>query len=76
MVASLEALKAFDRAVAPMQNAEHLARRTELLETVGERVYFMLIQREAMKLSCIEKFFEDYEIPAEVQARLAPRPRK
>ena len=74
MVESLEALKTFDRAVlSPTHHNEQITRRSELLEYAAERVYFVVIQREAMKLLCSEEFFEDYEIPAEVRARLGPR---
>ena len=77
MVDSLEALKAFDRAVASSTlNKEQITRRSELLEDAGERVYFVVIQREAMKLSCFEEFFEDYEVPDEVRTRLGPRRQK
>ena len=77
MVDSLEALKAFDRAVASSTlDNEQITRRSELLEDAGERVYFVVIQREAMKLSCFEEFFEDYEVPDEVRTRLGPRRRK
>ena len=70
MVASLEALKAFDRAGGlPMDN-EQMLRRAELFEVAVERVHFVVIQREAMKMSGWEKFFEDYEIPAEVRAHM------
>jgi hypothetical protein len=77
MVDSLDALKVFDRAVASSTlNNEQISRRSELLEDAGERVYFLVIQREAMKLSCFEEFLEDYEIPDEVRTRLGPRRRK
>ena len=77
MVDSLEALKAFDRAVASSTlDNEQITRRSELLEDAGERVYFVVIQREAMKLSCFEEFFEDYEVPDEVRTRLGPRRQK
>lgn len=77
MVDALEAIKAFDRALAASTpDSDQIARRTELLEAAGERVHFMVIQREAMKLSCIEKFFEDYEIPDEVRTGLRPKQRK
>ena len=49
------------------------SRRSELLDNAAERVHFVLIQREAMKLSRSETFFEDYEVPDEVQARLGQR---
>jgi hypothetical protein len=77
MVDSLEALKAFDHAVASSTlDKEQITRRSELLEDAGERVYFVVIQREAMKLSCFEEFFEDYEVPDEVRTRLGPRRQK
>jgi hypothetical protein len=77
MVDSLEALKAFDRAVvsATRENGNS-TRRSELLEEAAERVHFVAIQREAMQLSGYEKFFVDYEVPDEVRTRLRPRQRK
>jgi len=73
MVDSLETLNAFDRA-SPARNNEQV--RSELLEDAAERVYFVIIQREAMKLSCSGQFFEDYGIPDEVRTRLGPRRRQ
>jgi hypothetical protein len=74
MVDALEALKAFDSA-APVatQRPEQIRRRVELLDNAVERVYFVVIQREAMKLSHYERFFEQYEVPDEVRSRLGPR---
>jgi len=75
MAASLEALRAVDRAVAlSAQDDEQVTRRSQLLDDAAERVHFVLIQRDAMKLSWSETFFEDYEIPVDVRARLG-RPR-
>jgi len=77
MVDSLEVLKAFDRAVASATPAnEQITRRSELLEDAAERVCFVVIQREAMNLSCFEEFFKDYEIPDEVRTRMGPKRRK
>jgi hypothetical protein len=77
MVVSLEALKAFDRAVATSTvGNESIIGRSALLEDARERVYFVLIQREAMRLSCLEDFFEDYGIPDDVRTRLGPKPQK
>src|SRR5262245_27825108 len=70
MVASLEALKAFELAGGSRTDNEHLSRRSELFEAAVELVHFVVIQREAMKISGWEKFFEDYEIPAEVRAQM------
>jgi hypothetical protein len=75
MVDSLEALKAFDVASSTLDN-EQITRRSEVLENAVERVYFVIIQREAMKLSCFEEFFQNYEIPNEVRTRLGPRRRQ
>jgi hypothetical protein len=70
MVDSLEALKAFDRTVPwPTLDNDQIKRRSDLLEAAGERVHFVIIQREAMELPCFEGFFESYEIPEEVRAR-------
>jgi hypothetical protein len=70
MVASLEALKAFDTVASSTPDNEQIARRSELLEDAAERAHFVLIQREAMKLSHDERFFEHYEVPAEVRTRM------
>jgi hypothetical protein len=77
MVASLEALTAFDREVASRSTDEkQLRRRCELFEDAVERVHCVVIQREAMKLSGYEEFFDNYGVPPEVRARLGvPRRR-
>jgi hypothetical protein len=76
MVDSLEALKAFDRAVASAtRDPGQIVRRSELLEDAVENVYFVVIQREAMKLSCSEAFFDTYEISSEIRTQLGPRRR-
>src|SRR5688572_24231259 len=77
MVDSLEALKAFDRAVASSRrDGEQSGRRVDLLDEAAERVHFVLIQREAMKLSWSDGFFEDYGVSAEVRERLGRRRRR
>ena len=77
MVDSLEALRDFDRAVASStRDKEQIRRRSELLEDAAERVHFVVIQREAMKLSGYDEFFEKYEIPNEVRRRLGSKRRK
>jgi hypothetical protein len=73
MVDSLEALREFDGSLASAKLDEQSARRSELLDHAAERVHFVLIQRDAMKLSWSETFFEHYEVPEEVKARLRPR---
>lgn len=77
MVDSLEALKAFDRTTVSQTLSIHqLARRSELIVDAAERVYFLLIQREAMNLPGYQDFFERYEVPDEVRTRLGPRRQK
>jgi hypothetical protein len=77
MVDSLEALKAFDSVVASSTGDKgQVTRRSELIEDAAERVYFVVIQREAMKFSYYEEFFEDYGVPDEVRTRLGTKRRK
>jgi len=76
MVASLEALRAFDRVAAPSVHGEQVTRRSQLLDDAAERVHLVLIQRDAMQLSKSETFFEDYGVPADVKARVGQPPRK
>ena len=76
MVDALEALKAFDRYCDRSRSeTQSMTRRLELLEDAAERVYFVIIQREAMNFPHYEPFFENYEIPDEVRQRLGPRRR-
>ena len=76
MVASLEALSAFDRMVTSLAQDEQVRRRTQLLDAAAERVHFVLIQRDAMQLSSSETFLDDYGVPADVRARVGQPPRK
>ena len=77
MVSSLEALRAFDSAVGPAaRDDERVAPRSQLLDDAAERVYFVLIQRDAMQLSGSETFFEDYGVSAEVIAWMGQRQRR
>lgn len=71
MVAALEALKAFDQAApAAIPDEKPSPRRLELLHDAADRVFVVLVQREALKLSCLDGFFQDYQIPDEVRGRL------
>jgi hypothetical protein len=77
MVDALDALKAFDSLpAASVPSAAQLAQRTALVTTARERVFFVVIQREAMKLVTSEDFFTDYEVPHEVRAHLGPSPQR
>ena len=70
MVEALEALKAFDQGCGVLTGD---ARRRELIDEAAERVHFVVIQREAMKLSHSEGFFDDYGVPVEVRTRMGAR---
>lgn len=70
MVAALEALKAFDEKAPSALSNPSSNSRLELLDDAAERVYFLLIQREAMKLSHNEHFLDDYNVPQDVRSRL------
>ena len=77
MVASLEALSAFDRAVGSSAlGDEQVRRRTQLLDEAAECVHFVLIQRDAMQLLWSEMFLDDYGVPADVRARVGQPLRK
>ena len=77
MVASLEALSAFDRGVgSSAQDDEQVRRRTQLLDEAAELVHFVVIQRDAMQLSWSETFLDDYGVPADVKARVGQPLRK
>ena len=76
MVAALEALRAFDgAAVSGTADGDRPTRRAQLLDEAAGRVYSVLVQREAMKLSGSETFLNDYGIPKEVIARMGQLPR-
>lgn len=75
MVSSLDELKSFDRNfAAQILTQEQKDLRAELLAEACERVYFVVIQREAIQLSHSDTFYTDYEITDEVRRHLGPRP--
>lgn len=71
MVDSLEALRMFDQTRSSGRANDAL--RHALLSEAAERVFYVIIQREAMKLSADPAFFERYDIPPEVRSRLGPK---
>ena len=74
MLASIEALQAFDRTL-PLRSVtlQQKAQRSELLMEAAELVFFFVTQREAMKLPLHDGLFDDYGIPEEVRKRMGPR---
>ena len=76
MVDCLEALKSFDHTQRTTRDDKEAALRAQIVEEAAEKVYFVLIQREAMGLGYPENFLKDYDVPPEVSARLGASPRK
>jgi hypothetical protein len=73
MVAALDALKAFDAAAtAQTQCRDRLPRRSELVDDAAQKVFAVVVQREAMHLSRYAEFFDDYDVPPEVRTRMGP----
>lgn len=52
------------------------AERADALAEAAERLWYMVIQREAMGLVRHEVLFEVYRVPRQVRARMGPRPRR
>jgi anion-transporting ArsA/GET3 family ATPase len=76
MVDALERLKAFDERNPPASQDRQTARRLELLEDAAEKVFVVVVQREALKLSgSSEDFFEKYDVPREVRMLMGTKPR-
>jgi hypothetical protein len=69
MTAALEAFHDFDRLNAGSElDAHQQVRRAELVREAAKRVHYVVIQREALNLSCPPEFFEAYSIPEEIRA--------
>ena len=68
--AALEALHAFDRArPVRWQKAREL-----LVVEAAERLWYYVVQREAMGWYRHDDAIELYAVPGEIQARMGPRP--
>lgn len=61
-------------AAAPTPAAREL--RREALQHAGERLWFLVIQREAVGLCRHEELYEVLRVPGEVRAAMGPRPRR
>ena len=68
MVKALDGLKAFDA-----EDDKDSEARASLLKEATERVHFVLIQRESMRMTWSDDFFSEYEIPEEIQKGLGKR---
>lgn len=61
-------------AAAPSPAAREL--RREALRHAGERLWFLVIQREAIGLRRHEDLYETLRVPRDVRAAMGPRPRR
>lgn len=77
MQTALAALSEFDRVskTNELSGAEKTGLRNELLSEAAEKVWFFVVQREAMKLPYYEELFSDFEIPEEVRRNMGPKNR-
>jgi hypothetical protein len=71
MEASIAGLRAFDEEDPPEG-----VTREDLVEIAAESVWFYVVQREMMGWNDHEDALRFYGVPAEVIARIGPRPRR
>ena len=72
---ALLALESANRALAAHPSAEATLRRKEALTDAGDRLFCLLVQREAAGLYRHEVLYEVLSIPREVKAAMGPRRR-
>jgi hypothetical protein len=79
LAAALAALHKADAALA-MAGTEELAtlraRRRELRDFAAERLWFVLVQREAVGIFAHEGLLREQRVPPEVRLLAGPRPRR
>jgi hypothetical protein len=73
--AALADLTGADAAAAQAPTAARRAARAEALAEAAERLWFVIIQREAMGLRRHEVLYEVVRVPGEVRLRMGPRRR-
>lgn len=73
--AALAELAAADAACTGSPGRTSAELRREALAHAGERLWFLVIQREAMGLFRHETLYEVLRVPAEVRAAMGPRRR-
>jgi hypothetical protein len=72
---ALERLAAFDAGAAARWQPAAPERRADLLAEAGERLWCLVIQREAMGLLRHEVLYDVLRIPGEVRRAMGPRRR-
>jgi hypothetical protein len=73
---ALELLSAFDAETGASRQPAAAERRADLLGEAGERLWCLVIQREAMGLLRHEVVYDVYRIPPEVRRAMGPRRRR
>jgi len=71
--AALEALEALARFDAAPRAGPAAAIRADLVADAGERLWFLVIQREAMGLMRHDVVYEVVRVPVEVRRAMGPR---
>ena len=67
---ALDALRAHDRETDPVAGNEI---RSTLVQTAGEALWFLVIQRELMRLPGTARLMKDLDIPADVRLAMGVR---
>jgi len=76
LTAALAALFQADDALARDPRPELRKRRRELRDVAAERLWCLLIQREAVGIFQHEGMYREQRVPAEVRLLAGPRPRR
>ena len=75
--AMARAVDALEAALEALQGAAgSRALRQHLLEQAAERLWFVVVQREAIGLTRHEVLYETLRVPAEVRRAMGPAPRR
>ena len=71
--AALADLAEAEAALAASPGERRRVARQEALAEAAERLWFLVIQREALGLSCHDVIHEVFEVPRSVRAAMGPR---
>ena len=70
---ALALLRAFDAAPPALPAVQRRAARDERVAEAAERLWYYIVQREAMGWNRHDEVLAVYDVPAEIQARMGPR---
>ncbi len=75
--ALVRAVEALERAIAAfVRHREGGPVRQLLLEEAGERLWFVIVQREALGISRHDVLYDVLRVPVEVRRAMGPAPRR